>query len=90
MRFEKDGKWSWIVLSMLTFMVFLEMGTIKGLSVLLPDMKEQLSSSTWIVGSCISIIVGWGYFVGKFGLVLGSHLTSSDVLTLNNALTITS
>ena len=68
MRFEKDGKWSWIVLSMLTLIVFLEVGTIKGLSVLLPDMKEQLSSSTWIVGSCISIIIGSGYFVGKLGV----------------------
>ena len=75
MRFEKDGKWSWIVLSMLTFIVFLEVGTIKGLSVLLPDIKEQLSSSTWILGSCISFIVGWGYFVGKLVLVLGRGLT---------------
>ena len=66
--FEKDGTWSWIVLSMLTFILFLEMGTIEALIVLLPDMKEQLSS-TWIVESyCISIIIGWGYFLGKLGV----------------------
>ena len=63
--FKKDGKWSWLVLCVVTSTVFLETGTIKGLSVLLPDMKEELSSETWIVGSCIAIITGVGYSLGK-------------------------
>ena len=63
--FKKDGKWSWLVLCMVTSTVFLEMGTIKGLSVLLPDMKAELSAHTWIVGSCIAIITGMGYGLGK-------------------------
>ena len=63
--FKKDGKWSWVVLCVVTLTVFLEMGTIKALSVLLPDMKEELSSHTWIVGSCISIITAMGYGFGK-------------------------
>ena len=63
--FKKDGKWSWLVLCMVSLTVFLEMGTIKGLSVLLPDMKEELSTHTWIVGSCIAIITGMGYGLGK-------------------------
>ena len=63
---EKDTKWSWVVLVVVTVTVSLEVGTIKGLSVLLPELRDQLSSQTWIIGSSISIVYGWGYVLGKF------------------------
>ena len=62
---EKDTKWSWVVLAVVTFNTYLDIGVTKGLSVLLPTLTEQLSSKTWIVGSSISIIYGWGYVVGR-------------------------
>ncbi len=67
MRMDKtDTKFSWFILTMVTFIVFLEAGTIKAFAVLLPDLKEHLSSQTWIIGSCISIIYGLGYVIGKY------------------------
>ncbi len=61
----KDSLWSWFILGGVTLTFFLENGTLKGLSVLLPDLQEQLSSHTWIIGSCISIMTGWGCILGK-------------------------
>ena len=57
---EKDTKWSWVVLAVVTFNTYLDIGIAKGFSVLLPTLTEQFSSKTWIVGSSISIIYGWG------------------------------
>ncbi|XP_072035392.1 monocarboxylate transporter 3-like [Amphiura filiformis] len=37
---------------------------MKSFSVLLMDLKEQLVTSTWVVGSCISIITGCGSLLG--------------------------
>ncbi|XP_072051463.1 monocarboxylate transporter 7-like [Amphiura filiformis] len=70
---EKDGPWSWVVLCGVTFMFFLENGTMKAFSVLLPDLQEQLSSQTWIIGSCISIMTGWGCLLGMFASYLKSR-----------------
>ena len=56
---------SWSVLFIVTLYCCLEIGIIKGFSVLLPDLKEQLSSSTRLVGSAIGIINAWGYVLGK-------------------------
>ncbi len=59
-----DTKFSWIILAIVSFIVSLETGTIKAFAVLLPDLKEHLSSQTWIIGSCISIIYGLGFVTG--------------------------
>ncbi|XP_072020215.1 uncharacterized protein [Amphiura filiformis] len=57
----KDNARSWVVLAVVTFCVFLEIGTIKGFSILLPDLKQQLDTHTWIIGSSIAIMTGFGY-----------------------------
>ena len=56
---------SWLVLFFVTLSMGLEVGIIKSFSVLLPDLREQFSSSTWLVGSAIGIIYAWGYVLGK-------------------------
>ena len=71
MNSMKDTKWSWVVLCVVTFTMFLEVATIKAFSILLPDLKEQLSSQTWIIGSCISIISGWGCVLGEYRKMIG-------------------
>ncbi len=63
-REKTDTKFSWFILTMVTFIVFLEAGIVKAFAVLLPDLKEHLSSQTWIIGSCISIIYGLGFVTG--------------------------
>ncbi|XP_072042921.1 monocarboxylate transporter 6-like [Amphiura filiformis] len=61
---EKDTFKSWIVLAGVTFTVFFTFGCIKSFGVLLPELEEQLSTDTWIVGSCVSLMVAWGFTVG--------------------------
>ncbi len=62
----KDNNTSWIVLAVVTFSLFLEVGLIKSLSVLLPDIKEQFATYTWVIGSSISIILAWGSIIGEY------------------------
>ena len=57
---------SWLVLGVVTFSIFLDIGIIKGFSVLLPELREQLVSQTWIMGSSIAILTGFGFVLGKF------------------------
>ena len=61
----KDNGRSWLLLANVTFSMLLDLGTIKALSVLLPSMKEQFHTQTWIVGSSISIIQGFGCTFGE-------------------------
>ena len=63
---NKDGARSWIVLAVATLILFLEIGTTKSFSVLLPDIEEQLHTHTWIVGSSIAIMTGFGTILGIF------------------------
>ena len=62
---KKDGTRSWLVLAVATFIMFLEVGTVKSFSVLLPELKEQFDTYTWIVGSSIAIMTGFGTCIGK-------------------------
>ena len=61
----KDGVKSWLVLAVVTFIMFLEIGTIKSFSVLLPELKEQFDTHTWIVGSSIAVMTSFGFSIGK-------------------------
>ncbi|XP_072028797.1 monocarboxylate transporter 6-like [Amphiura filiformis] len=61
---EKDNAKSWIVLIGVTFTIFFVVGSIKSLGVLLPVLTEQLTRDTWVIGSCVSLMVAWGYTVG--------------------------
>ncbi|XP_072035482.1 LOW QUALITY PROTEIN: monocarboxylate transporter 6-like [Amphiura filiformis] len=67
---SKDNATSWVVLGIVTFSLFLEVGVIKSFSVLLPAIKEQFETYTWVVGSAVSIILGWGSVIGLSASVL--------------------
>ena len=62
---KKDGTRSWLVLAVATFIMFLEVGTVKSFSVLLPQLIDQFDTHTWIVGSSIAIMTGFGTCIGK-------------------------
>ena len=47
---------SYLVLFGATLVFFLELGTLKSLSVLLPDLQEQFSTYTWIIGLAIALV----------------------------------
>ncbi|XP_072024524.1 monocarboxylate transporter 2-like [Amphiura filiformis] len=74
MATSKDNATSWVVLGVVTFSVFLEVGLVKSFSVLLPDIKEQFETLTWVVGSSVSIMIGWGSVIGLSASALVNRL----------------
>ena len=64
---EADKGWAWLV-SLGTFAAeFLETGIVKALGVLLPALREQFATQTWIIGLIISIVPGIGAITCKYG-----------------------
>ena len=57
---EKDGDWAWIISVGVFVGMFLETGMVKSLGVLLPELREQFSAYTWVIGLAISLIPGFG------------------------------
>ena len=56
----KDSCWSWIVLVGVFVAIMLEIGIVKCLGVLLPELREQFSTDTWVIGLTISLVPGFG------------------------------
>ena len=57
---EADKGWAWLV-SLGSFVaLFLETGMVKALGVLLPALREQFATKTWIIGLIISVVPGVG------------------------------
>ena len=57
---EADKGLAWIVCLGSFAAMFLETGMVKALGVLLPVLREQFASQTWIIGLIISIVPGIG------------------------------
>ncbi|XP_072025018.1 monocarboxylate transporter 13-like [Amphiura filiformis] len=57
---RKDGSWAWLVSFGIFVALFIETGLVKSLGVLLPDLREQFSTQTWIIGLAISSVPGFG------------------------------
>ena len=57
---ETDKGWAWIVCLGCFVATFLETGMVKALGVLLPALREQFVTQTWIIGLIISIVPGIG------------------------------
>ncbi|XP_072017003.1 monocarboxylate transporter 11-like [Amphiura filiformis] len=64
MKRSKDTAASWLVVASVTVVYFIQQGLVKSLGVLLPDIKEQFSTYTWVVGWSISYVSGWGCVLG--------------------------
>ena len=65
LNFEKDKGWAWIV-SIGTFIaVFIDIGIVKSLGVLLPTLRQQFSTDTWVIGLSIALIPGFGALTCK-------------------------
>ena len=57
---EADKSWAWLVCLGSFVALFLETGMVKALGVLLPTLREQFATQTWIIGLIISIVPGIG------------------------------
>ena len=56
----KDGGWAWIVCAGAFVALLLETGMVKALGLLLPALREEFSSSTWLIGLIIAFVPGFG------------------------------
>ena len=45
--------------------LLLETGMVKSLGVLLPAMRDEFSTDTWVIGSVISLMPGYGIVTCK-------------------------
>ncbi|XP_072017430.1 monocarboxylate transporter 11-like [Amphiura filiformis] len=72
MKRNKDTAASWLVVASVTLAHFIEQGLIKSLSVLLPDIREQFTTYTWVIGWSISFVSGWGCVLGLASNILVS------------------
>ncbi|XP_072020273.1 monocarboxylate transporter 12-like [Amphiura filiformis] len=59
-RSNKDSGWSWVVCCGSFIAFLLETGIVKALRLLLPSLKEQFSTNTWVIGLIISLAPGFG------------------------------
>ncbi|XP_072025126.1 monocarboxylate transporter 13-like [Amphiura filiformis] len=52
-----DSGWSWMILVAASIMMFIWEGLVKSLSVLLPTLKEQFETHTWMIGLMITLMI---------------------------------
>ncbi|XP_072019838.1 monocarboxylate transporter 12-like [Amphiura filiformis] len=83
-----DHGWAWLVCYGAFTALLLETGTVKALGVLLPDLREQFTTHTWIVGLMISLVPGFGAvtcplagalskrFSGRYTVMIFSFISS--------------
>ena len=71
---EVDKGWSWFVCVGSVVAIFLENGTVKALGVLLPVLRQQFATKTWIIGLVISLVPGFGAVTCKCILPMTSQM----------------
>ncbi|XP_072040504.1 monocarboxylate transporter 11-like [Amphiura filiformis] len=74
-----DSGWSWMILGAASIIVFLWAGIAKALSVLLPTLKDQFETHTWIIGAMIMMMISVRDFSAP---VVGALATSENTRIL--------
>ena len=68
MQADRGGR-AWLVCFRNFVILFLETGMVKALGVLLPVLRQQFTTQTWIIGCITSLVPGIGAVTCKFGSV---------------------
>ena len=63
---HRDVGRSWLILFGASCLMFVETGVVKSLGVLLPSIREQMATKTWVVGFAISLTPGFGSIVCEY------------------------
>ena len=63
---RKDTRRSWAVVTATFLLMFIETGVVKSLGVLLPDIREQFATTTWVVGFAIALVPGFGSVICEY------------------------
>ena len=62
---NKDNGWAWLVCFGAFIAFLLETGLVKCLGVLLPALREEFETHTWVIGLIISLMPGYGFVACK-------------------------
>ncbi len=62
----KDRGWAWIVTLATFITTALGSGTLKALGVMLPTLRQQFSTQTWVIGLSIALTPGFGAMTCKY------------------------
>ena len=60
-----DRGWAWLVCLGAFIIMLLETGMVKALGVLLPVLRQQFGTKTWVIGLIISLVPGIGVVICK-------------------------
>ncbi len=60
-----DRGWAWLVCLAAFTIMLLETGMVKALGVLLPVLRQQFGTKTWVIGLIISLVPGIGVVICK-------------------------
>ena len=71
---HKDSGRSWAVAVATFLLMFIETGVVKSLGVLLPDIREQFATKTWVIGFAISLVPGFGSMICEYDHGLDKYI----------------
>ena len=71
---QRDESRSWLILFGASCLMFIETGVVKSLGVLLPIIREQMATKTWVIGFAISLTPGFGSIICKYFITVFSKI----------------
>ncbi|XP_072047230.1 monocarboxylate transporter 13-like [Amphiura filiformis] len=71
----KDRGWAWMITLSSLISTGLGNGTMKSLGVMLPTLRQQFSTKTWVIGLSISFITAFGAVTCPIAGAMSKHLT---------------
>ena len=63
---DKNSRRSWTVAVVTFVLIVLDIGVVKCHGVLLPDIREQFATKTWVIGFAIACVPGLGSVVQEY------------------------
>ncbi|XP_072044768.1 monocarboxylate transporter 13-like [Amphiura filiformis] len=84
----KDKGWAWMITLAAFISMALETGTIKSLGVMLPSLRQQFSTQTWVIGLSIALAPGFGAVTCPFAGALSKRLTPRHTVMIFSLLAV--
>ncbi|XP_072040510.1 monocarboxylate transporter 13-like [Amphiura filiformis] len=84
----KDRGWAWIITLTSFISMGLGPGTMKSLGVMLPTLRQQFSTQTWVIGLSISLTTAIGVVTCPFAGALSKRLTPRHTVMTFSILTV--
>ncbi|XP_072039691.1 monocarboxylate transporter 13-like [Amphiura filiformis] len=84
----KDRGWAWIITLTSFIATALLTGTVKSLGVMLPTLRQQFSTQTWVIGLSISLTTAFGVVTCPLAGALSKRLTPRHTVMIFSILAV--